>query len=298
MKQTQNQFYGVDSEKAKIAQPGTIFIASDTSILYIYDLDWKPRRVKTTATGGTANVVDSYFVLPSNPAEESIAFVLYSTGTPWLPGSLGGTYYPSGWYMYLSGVWISDSKFIDNQLYQNENLIAINTESISDHLSDLNNPHQVNKSNVGLSNVDNTSDANKPVSTATQTALNAKAALSHLHIKANITDFNESDYATSAQGLLAGTALQPGDDISELFNDEVYLQPSDNVSALTNDAGYLTSNNVTSYRSDADIGTIYSGYLLNTVITIKKCVDGVETFGQNLTNLETDWTNRLSLTYI
>jgi len=33
------------------------------------------------------------------------------------------------------------------------------------------------KSNVGLSNVDNTSDANKPVSTATQTALNAKANL-------------------------------------------------------------------------------------------------------------------------
>ena len=33
------------------------------------------------------------------------------------------------------------------------------------------------KSSVGLANVDNTSDANKPVSTATQTALNAKLAL-------------------------------------------------------------------------------------------------------------------------
>lgn len=33
------------------------------------------------------------------------------------------------------------------------------------------------KSDVGLANVDNTSDANKPVSTATQTALNAKAHL-------------------------------------------------------------------------------------------------------------------------
>lgn len=33
---------------------------------------------------------------------------------------------------------------------------------------------QVTKSTVGLSNVDNTSDANKPISTATQTALNAK----------------------------------------------------------------------------------------------------------------------------
>lgn len=32
------------------------------------------------------------------------------------------------------------------------------------------------KANVGLSNVDNTSDANKPISTATQTALNGKQA--------------------------------------------------------------------------------------------------------------------------
>lgn len=36
------------------------------------------------------------------------------------------------------------------------------------------NPHNVTKSDVGLGNVDNTSDANKPVSTATQTALNLK----------------------------------------------------------------------------------------------------------------------------
>lgn len=34
------------------------------------------------------------------------------------------------------------------------------------------------KSDVGLGNVDNTTDANKPISTATQTALNAKAPLS------------------------------------------------------------------------------------------------------------------------
>ena len=36
----------------------------------------------------------------------------------------------------------------------------------------------ITKSMVGLSNVDNTSDANKPISTATQTALDAKASLS------------------------------------------------------------------------------------------------------------------------
>ena len=36
------------------------------------------------------------------------------------------------------------------------------------------NPHNVTKSNVGLGNVDNTSDINKPISSAVQTALNAK----------------------------------------------------------------------------------------------------------------------------
>ena len=45
---------------------------------------------------------------------------------------------------------------------------------IDNHLLDLNNPHEVDKNDVGLSNVDNTSDLNKPISTATQTALDKK----------------------------------------------------------------------------------------------------------------------------
>lgn len=46
---------------------------------------------------------------------------------------------------------------------------------LNTHTSNTSNPHSVTKAQVGLSNVDNTSDANKPISTATQTALNAKA---------------------------------------------------------------------------------------------------------------------------
>ncbi len=44
-----------------------------------------------------------------------------------------------------------------------------------DHTTNKNNPHSITKSQIGLSNVDNTSDANKPISTATQAALNKKA---------------------------------------------------------------------------------------------------------------------------
>ncbi len=43
------------------------------------------------------------------------------------------------------------------------------------------------KADVGLGNVDNTADSAKPVSTATQTALDAKAATSHNHSATNIT---------------------------------------------------------------------------------------------------------------
>lgn len=43
-----------------------------------------------------------------------------------------------------------------------------------EHISDLENPHAVTASQVGLGNVDNTKDADKPISAATQSALNNK----------------------------------------------------------------------------------------------------------------------------
>lgn len=51
------------------------------------------------------------------------------------------------------------------------NAVQTNLET---HINNKSNPHEVTKDQVGLGNVDNTSDANKPISTATQTALNGK----------------------------------------------------------------------------------------------------------------------------
>lgn len=51
------------------------------------------------------------------------------------------------------------------------NAVQTNLET---HINNKSNPHEVTKDQVGLSNVDNTSDANKPISTATQNALNGK----------------------------------------------------------------------------------------------------------------------------
>ena len=62
------------------------------------------------------------------------------------------------------------------------------TDKINTHVSNTSNPHSVTKAQVGLSNVNNTSDLNKPISTATQEALDLKAdktQLSDMETKTN-----------------------------------------------------------------------------------------------------------------
>lgn len=60
------------------------------------------------------------------------------------------------------------------------------TTDLSSHTSNASNPHNVTAEQVGLGNVDNTSDADKPISTATQTALNAKADKNSTYTKTEV----------------------------------------------------------------------------------------------------------------
>jgi len=62
-----------------------------------------------------------------------------------------------------------DGGFIGTELEFNQSLAEI-----LPHIENVSNPHNVTKSQIGLSNVDNTSDINKPISIATQTGLNLK----------------------------------------------------------------------------------------------------------------------------
>ena len=59
----------------------------------------------------------------------------------------------------------------------NSNNIQTNNTNISNHVGDSNNPHGVTSSQLGLENVDNTSDLDKPISNDTQTALDDKVAI-------------------------------------------------------------------------------------------------------------------------
>ena len=67
------------------------------------------------------------------------------------------------------------------------------------------------KSDVGLGNADNTSDAGKPISTATQSALDGKAAAVHGHAIADVTSLQASLDAKAplASPALTGTPTAP-----------------------------------------------------------------------------------------
>lgn len=78
-------------------------------------------------------------------------------------GELGYDNYPSGGD--AGRVWVGTGS---------ENIALAKKDEVTAHTNRTDNPHGVTKTQVGLSNVDNTSDANKPISTATQNALNNK----------------------------------------------------------------------------------------------------------------------------
>lgn len=119
--------------------------------------------------------------------------------------------------------------------------ISDNHTEITSHIADKTNPHEVTKTQVGLGNVDNTSDLNKPISIATQTALNGKqntisdlstirsnasngqSAYNTIQTFGDIVTYDASSFATSIQGGLADSALQPNDDITKLNNNAGYI---------------------------------------------------------------------------
>ena len=90
-----------------------------------------------------------------------------------------------------------------------------NASNLSNHIADKNNPHEVTKAQVGLGNCDNTSDLNKPISTATQIAITA-----------------EENRAKGVEGSLSNLTTTDKSNLVSAIN-EVDSDKQDNVSAGT-----------------------------------------------------------------
>lgn len=61
-------------------------------------------------------IAANYSSLRAGINEGGLAFVEASQGTQWLPYTVGGTYYPKGWYVWDSGQWISSKSNIAETL--------------------------------------------------------------------------------------------------------------------------------------------------------------------------------------
>ena len=123
-----------------------------------------------TFEGSTADDYETTLTVTDPTADRTITLPNVS-GTVITTGNLSGTGATAAELGYLAGV----TSAIQTQL--DDKSTASKTETLTNKtLSSpvINTPTGLTKTDVGLANLDNTADANKPISQATQTALDAK----------------------------------------------------------------------------------------------------------------------------
>lgn len=167
------------------------------------------------------------------------------------------------------------------------------TSALAAHTSDTANPHGVTKTQVGLGNVDNTSDADKPVSTATQAALDTKvdkiATLSRLYR----TGTSSSSLSYTASAAVDTIVYRSGTDATTSVG-----TPTSSTHATTKayvDARIVQGTGFPNGAVTANVGTIY----IDTAVTngasswIKK--SGTGNTGWSVLEGDTGWRNVTAL---
>jgi hypothetical protein len=149
---------------------------------------------------------------------------------------------------------------VDSKGNDIESTYATKTE-LNNHVTDLSNPHKVTKSQVGLGNVDNTSDIDKPISTATQTALDNKqvkgdyalnSSLDNYVLKEDGKGLSTNDYTNDEKTKLASISsgaevnVQSDWSTTDTSADSYILNKPTALSSFTNDSGYDTVTSVNS----------------------------------------------------
>ena len=120
---------------------------------------------------------------------------------------------------------------------------ASNKSSIEKHVANKLNPHGVTKSQVGLGNVDNTSDINKPVSTAQQNAINSALSTSKEYTDTKVANLVGAAPETLDTIEEVAQALAENEDVVEALNNAIGSKASQidfnnhKEAAVTNEAG-------------------------------------------------------------
>ena len=136
---------------------------------------------------------------------------------------------------------------LDAEIKRAKEAEAAITSNLNNHIQDYQNPHKVTKDQVGLSNVDNTSDADKPVSDATQTELDKKANQTYVNqLQQTITNMQTTIQQLQTKVNNMSTTIE------SVQNNIINMQTTINTlpTVDNNDAKYL--------RKDKDDSTPYT----------------------------------------
>lgn len=254
------------------------------------------------AFGVSNKTKDALFVVGNGSpggSYESDALVLDNAGNLWVAGSIkcGGG---SGGYTLspatadtLGGVMIGD-----NISVKADGVISVNLSAYlkSDEISDwakLSEKPTYTANEIGLGNVDNTSDIDKPISTATQTALDGKADTGHTHTVSDITDMpayltQETDPTVPAWAKAKNKPTYTADEVGAAKKNHTH-----NMSDITDMPEWTKTENKPVYTA-SEVGAA-------TAADITAAVNAVEIGGRNLLydstgNIKNGWSGNTIIT--
>lgn len=187
---------------------------------------------------------------------------------------------------------------VQNESLLKEDLVpAVQTEISENttHRGLTNNPHSTTKAQVGLGNVDNTSDADKPVSTAQQQALDLKTDKSTLSNKGDLYVRNQVGVVSIPVGqdnfaLIADAANALGLAWKQIRPEWIFFDPTDlqnldptdddvkKVLDRLGDSTYTDFFKRTWFKDPTESSTTSTGFVLKTQITTAPVPAGVYEF--------------------
>ena len=141
-------------------------------------------------------------------------------------------------------------------------------EVVDTHIANTENPHAVTKAQVGLGSVDNTADLDKPISTATQAALDGKQPVGDYALKSELPDTSTFATKTEVTEGLSGKADKANTLAGYGITDAYTRTEADGKFALKSSipdiSGLATKEEL---NTKADSATTLSGYGITDAYT-------------------------------
>lgn len=254
------------------------------------------------AFGRMNKTKDALFVVGNgwaNTKTESDALVLDDGGNLWVAGSIkcgggsGGYTLPPATADTLGGVMIGENINVSDSGTISVDLSAyLKSDEISDWAK-LSEKPTYTANEIGLGNVDNTSDIDKPISIATQTALDGKSDTGHTHTVSDITDMpeyltKETDPTVPAWAKSKNKPTYTADEVGAAEKNHTH-----NMSDITDMPELAKTENKPVYTA-SEVGAA-------TAADITAAVNAVEIGGRNLLydstgNLKKGWSGNTIIT--